>query len=72
MIPIAAIFGLVVYFEWLYLQRNNRKRRTKWLVIAVACFLTLCIEVIYLFDEKLSLGILIDSIFSPIQKLLFA
>lgn len=71
MITILIVFSLIAYFDWRYLKRNNRSKRAIIRVMAVACVLTLGMEAIYLLRDRWTVGMLIESIFFPIQKLIF-
>jgi hypothetical protein len=72
MIVIALVFSGVIYYEWLYLKRNNRKQRTIRIVIGLGCLLMIFMEVVFLFRERLSIAIIIETIFYPLQKIMFA
>ncbi|KIL36586.1 hypothetical protein SD71_06045 [Cohnella kolymensis] len=71
MITILIIFSLIAYFDWRYLQQNKRTKRAVIRVMAVACVLTLGMEAIYLLRDRWTVGMLIESIFFPLQKLIF-
>jgi hypothetical protein len=71
MITIAAIFSTIGYMEWQYLRRNNRKKKTIWIVMGIAFFLFLSMEAIYILRDRWTIAIVIEYLFDPIQKMLF-
>jgi hypothetical protein len=71
MIAIAVVLGTIGYMEWRSLQRSNRKQRTKWRVVILSFVLLLGIEANYIYRDRLSIGMVIDSLFDPIQRWIF-
>jgi hypothetical protein len=71
MITILLTFLAIAYFDWRYLQQNKRSKRAIFKVMAVACLLTVGMEAIYMLRDRWTVGMLIESIFFPIQKLIF-
>ncbi|RAV20877.1 hypothetical protein [Paenibacillus contaminans] len=67
MLTIAAVFAGLGFFEWRYLQKNNRKGRTMRLVMGTAIFLFLCLEILYAAREHWTIVTLIETIFGPLQ-----
>jgi accessory gene regulator protein AgrB len=71
MIAIAVVFGTIGYIEWRSLQRSNRKQRTKRRVVILTLVLMLSMEAIYIYRDRISIGMVIDSLFDPIQRWIF-
>jgi accessory gene regulator protein AgrB len=71
MIAIAVVFGTIGYIEWRSLQRSNRKQRTKRRVVILTLVLMLGMEAIYIYRDRISIGMVIDSLFDPIQRWIF-
>lgn len=71
MISILVIFGLIGYFDWRYLKRNNRSKRAVIRVMAVVFVLALCMEAVYLLKDRWTVGMLIEAVFFPLQNLIF-
>jgi hypothetical protein len=71
MITIIVVFGVITYFEWRYLKKKNRKQRTLWLVLGICLFMMIVMEAIYAIRDIWPIGMVVDSLFRPIQQLLY-
>jgi xanthine/uracil permease len=71
MISIAVVFGMIGYIEWRSLQRSNRKQKTQRRVVILSLLLMLGMEAMYINRNHLSIGLIIDSLFDPIQRWIF-
>ncbi|MDB4866055.1 MAG: hypothetical protein JWR03_388 [Cohnella sp.] len=72
MIAIAVIFVAIGYLEWVYLIREKQKASIIRIVMGCSFFLLLCAEAVYLFADNWSIGMFMNTVFSPVQKWLFA
>ncbi|NRF96284.1 hypothetical protein HQN89_36650 [Paenibacillus frigoriresistens] len=72
MIVIPVIFGLIMFFEWGYLKRNNRSPRTIRIVMSIAIYLMVCMEAIYMFRNSYTVATFMETIFNPIERAIFA
>ncbi|KZE81196.1 hypothetical protein AV654_01490 [Paenibacillus elgii] len=71
MIGIALVYGCILLYEWKYLAARNRRRRTYFVVLGSLAAMFLGFEAIYVFKEKWALVNVVETVFGPIQKLLF-
>jgi membrane-anchored protein YejM (alkaline phosphatase superfamily) len=71
MIAIAVVFSAIGYMEWCSLQRNNRKKRTTRTIVMFSFVLMLGMEAIYICRDRISVGMIVDSMFDPIQRWIF-
>ncbi|MFE5322008.1 hypothetical protein ACFQ88_25375 [Paenibacillus sp. NPDC056579] len=70
MILIGVVFVFIIGFEWFYLRRKQRKRRTFLLALGTALILFLGEEVLYFFKEDFALVRVIQYVFGPIETLI--
>lgn len=68
MIFVAILFGCVVCLEWRYLKRKKRTKRTFRIVMGLAAFLFLGMEVLYLLREQWTLSSVIEAVFGRLQE----
>jgi membrane-anchored protein YejM (alkaline phosphatase superfamily) len=72
MISIAVLFLLIGYQEWIYMRRDHEERRTIRIVMALGFVLLLSAEAIYLLKDRQSVGMIVNTVFAPVQQWLFA
>ncbi|GIO30188.1 hypothetical protein J2TS6_13290 [Paenibacillus albilobatus] len=72
MIFIGIAFMCIIGYEWRYMTKKNRKKRTFFLVIGSAVFMCICVEALYFFKEQWTIAMLIEGIFGPAVKILNA
>jgi hypothetical protein len=73
MIGIAAVFLLIGYMEWIYLNRDRQKPSTIRIVMGLDILLMLCSEAVYLTrNSQLTVGMILNAVFAPVQQMLFA
>jgi hypothetical protein len=53
------------------LKKKNRKQRTLWLVLGICLFMMIVMETIYAIRDIWPIGMVVDSLFRPIQQLLY-
>lgn len=70
MIYIALLYGCIFWYEWRYLHRYRRKRRTFSCVMGTMLFTFLCFEVLYVSKDHFSIAQVIELIFDPINNLI--
>ncbi|QHW29853.1 hypothetical protein GZH47_02735 [Paenibacillus rhizovicinus] len=71
MIAATVVFGCIAYFEWHYLRRHDRSKRTVRIVFGMLSLLWLITFTVAMFRERISVGSLFASLFEPLQRLLF-
>ena len=67
---IACVYGFIMGYEWFYLNRKNRERRTKMIVLGTALVLFLIAESLSAFKDRFQLVRLIEAVFGPVEELI--
>jgi len=70
MIAVTIVFGCIACFEWSYLRRRKRSKRSFRIVIGFLSMLWMFAAIMVLFRERFSLGTAVSSLFKPLQRLL--
>jgi hypothetical protein len=70
MILIALVFSLIIGLEWKYLTHNRRSLRSFRIVMGMALLLFLSCETLFIIHNQWSIGMFINSVFEPFQRLL--
>ncbi|WP_301171609.1 hypothetical protein [Brevibacillus nitrificans] len=68
MIIVAMIFAIIFAYELRYLRQQNRKKRTKRIVVGMVLFCFLSFEALYYFRESFQFAKVIEYVFHPMEK----
>lgn len=69
MIAVTIVFGCIACFEWGYLRRRRRSRRSFRIVIGFLSMLWVFMSIVVLFRERFLLGVAVSELFKPLQRL---
>ncbi|OMF44721.1 hypothetical protein BK138_34300 [Paenibacillus rhizosphaerae] len=67
MILIIIAYISITLYEWWYLNKKSRKKRTRSLVLGSAAGMFLCLCILYLGKGRWTVGEMLEGIFSPID-----
>jgi len=72
MIVIGIAYMCIIGYEWWYLTRKKRKKRTFVAVLGSAVLMCLCLETLSLFEKEWTIAKLIEGVFGPVETLMRA
>ncbi|HWO54148.1 MAG TPA: hypothetical protein VNM49_07120 [Paenibacillus cookii] len=72
MIVIGIAYICIIGYEWRYLTKKRRKKRTFAAVLGSAVAMCLFLEALYFWEHQWTIAKLIEGIFGPVEELLKA
>lgn len=70
MIGIGLVYACIIAYEWFYLTRKKRKRRTFFVVLGIALLLWMGAETLYVLRDRSPLAKVLESVFDPLEKVI--